>query len=214
MSSLQARSLSRPPAASIVDTSARLELLEYFLVHSDDVALCAQASLEWLADNAGVKRSMCLAVDAESSALVGIAGHGVPAEDVELYSWSLERHDPLVVALSSSEPTAFKATRANGNAQRDLVHAARPRSDFRGAPPRLRQQRRLRGRPPAAASAHRPDAGRVVAGDGARAETRATARARQPCGGSPQAAPRAGALLHDHQRRHRPDSADRHRKAG
>jgi PAS domain S-box-containing protein len=114
MSSLQARSLSRAPAASIVDRSARLELLEYFLVHSDDVALCAQASLEWLADYAGVKRSMCLAVDTEASALVGIAGHGVPDEDVELFSWSLDRHDPLVLALSSSEPTAFKATRANG----------------------------------------------------------------------------------------------------
>ena len=115
MSSRQARSLSRAPAASIVDTPARLKLLEYYLVHNDDVALCAQASLEWLADHAGVKRCMCLTVDAESSALVGIAGHGVPAEDVELFSWPLDRHDPLVMALSSSDPTPFRAARANGN---------------------------------------------------------------------------------------------------
>src|SRR5688572_5422080 len=114
MSSLQARSPSRAAAAPIVDTSARLELLEYFLVHSDDVALCAQASLEWLADNAGVKRCMCLAVDAEASALVGIAGLGVPQEDVELFSWSLDRHDPLLLALSATEPTEFRATRGNG----------------------------------------------------------------------------------------------------
>ena len=115
MSSLQARSPSRAAAAPIVDTPARLELLEYFLVHSDDVVLCAQASLEWLSDNAGVKKGMCLAVDAESSALVGIAGHGVSAEDVELFSWPLDRHDPLLLALSSSEPTAFRASRANGS---------------------------------------------------------------------------------------------------
>ena len=115
MTPLPARSLSRAPAASIVDASARLELLEYFLVHSDDVVLCAQASLEWLADNAGVKRCLCLAVDAESSALIGIAGHGVPAEDVELFSWSLDGHDPLVMALSSTKPTSFKAMRANGH---------------------------------------------------------------------------------------------------
>jgi PAS domain S-box-containing protein len=115
MSSLQARSLSRTPAPPVVDTAARLELLEYFLVHSDDVALCAQASLEWLADHTGVKKSMCLVVDAESSALVGIAGHGVPAEEVELFSWPLDRHDPLVVALSSSESSVFRSLRANGH---------------------------------------------------------------------------------------------------
>ncbi len=115
MSSLQARSPSSAAAASIVDTSARLELLEYFLAHSDDVALCAQASLKWLADHAGVKKAMCLAVDAESSALVGVAGHGVSADHVELFSWSLDRHDPLVVALSASGPTEFRATRANGS---------------------------------------------------------------------------------------------------
>ena len=80
MTSLQARTLSRASAAPIVDSQARLELLEYFLVHSDDVAACATAGLEWLAEHAGVKRSLCIAVDAESNAMVGIAGYGVPSE--------------------------------------------------------------------------------------------------------------------------------------
>ena len=116
MTALQARSVSRTSAASIVDSSARLKLLEYFLVHSDDVALCALASLKWLADHAGVKRSMLLAVDAESSALIGLAGYGVSPDEVELFSWPLDRHDPLIAALSSSQPTVFKTSRANGHA--------------------------------------------------------------------------------------------------
>ena len=53
----QVRSLVRsslPPPAE----TARLELLEYFLIHHDDLQRCAQASLEWLDRHAGVKRSV------------------------------------------------------------------------------------------------------------------------------------------------------------
>ena len=46
--------------------------------------------------------------------------------------------------------------------------------------------------------------------DGPRTEDRADPRPRQPGGGSAQAAARAHAVLHDHQRGHRPDPADRH----
>jgi hypothetical protein len=70
MSSLQARSLSRAPIP-IVDHAARLELLEYYLVHHEDLARCAHATLEWMGRHAGVKRSVCLAVDGESNMLVG-----------------------------------------------------------------------------------------------------------------------------------------------
>jgi PAS domain S-box-containing protein len=115
MSSLQARSLSRAPIP-IVDHAARLELLEYYLVHHEDLARCAHATLEWLAGHAGVKRSVCLAVDGESNMLVGIAGFGVPSEDVALFSWPLhDAHDPLVSALASATPVTFKPSRANGD---------------------------------------------------------------------------------------------------
>ena len=50
----------------------------------------------------GVKQSACLAVDAESNMLVGIAAHGVVGDDIELFSWPLsDTHDPLIAALQS-----------------------------------------------------------------------------------------------------------------
>src|SRR5829696_4897982 len=112
MRSLQIRTGSRSRvAASVpaVDAAARLELLEFFLAHHEDLARCAQASLDWLARHAGVRHSVCLTLDTESTALVGLAGVGVPYADVELFSWPLlELNDPIVAALSSATPVAFK----------------------------------------------------------------------------------------------------------
>jgi PAS domain S-box-containing protein len=120
MSSLQARTIARAPI-SIVNHAARLELLEYYLVHHEDLARCAQATLEWLARNAGLRRGACLAVDSESNMLVGIAGYGVPSEDVGLFSWPLtDAGDPLIAALASAAPLTFKASKANGHAGRTL----------------------------------------------------------------------------------------------
>src|SRR5215211_7461240 len=99
MRSLQVRSVSRAPIPT-VDHAARLELLEYYLVHHEDLVRCVQASLEWLARNAAVRRAVCLAVDDESNMLVGVAGYRVPQDDVELFSWPLgDSHDPLGMAL-------------------------------------------------------------------------------------------------------------------
>ena len=120
MSSLQARTVARAPL-SIVNSAARLELLEYFLVHHEDLARCAHATLEWLARHASVRRSVCLVVDNEANMLVGIAGYGVAAEEVGLFSWPLsDAHDVLVSALSSPEPRVFRASRANGHPLRIL----------------------------------------------------------------------------------------------
>jgi len=116
MSSLQARTFTRT-AGTAVNYAARLELLEHFLAHHEDIVRCAQASLEWLARNAGVKQSACLAVDAESSMLVGIAAHGTAGEDIELFSWPLsDNHEPLITALQSPGPVHFKSHRPNGYA--------------------------------------------------------------------------------------------------
>ena len=80
---------------------------------------CDQASLDWLSRHAGVKRSVCLAVDTEASMLVGIAGAAVAGEDVELFSWPLaDTQDPLVRALGQDAPTIFRAGRSNGHASR------------------------------------------------------------------------------------------------
>ena len=103
-----------------VNAPARLELLEYFLVHSEDLPRCAQAGLDWLARYCGIRRSVCLAVDSESSVLVGLASFGVRTEDVELFSWPIgETDDVLVAALMSSRPTPFRSAR-NGHATRGV----------------------------------------------------------------------------------------------
>ena len=116
MSAVRARSAGRAPSAA-VSQAARLELLEYFLVHHDDLARCAQASLEWLARHAGIKKSVCVAVDAELSVLVGVAGHGVPAHDVEVFAWPLEEPgDVLMRALRSTQPTPIRARQSGRTA--------------------------------------------------------------------------------------------------
>ena len=117
MTSLQARALSR--ATMTAPDASRLELLEYYLVHNEDVAGCAQASLEWLGRYAGVKRSVCLAVDGDGGMLTGIAGYGVSSEDVDLFTWPLtDTRDPLVAALAGSSPVVFKPGKSNGHVGR------------------------------------------------------------------------------------------------
>jgi PAS domain S-box-containing protein len=121
MSSAQVRSAPARAPGAPVNASARLELLEYFLAHHEDLVQCAQASVDWLARWVGVRRAVCLALDAESSLLVGLAGHGVRSEDVELFSSSVsDESDPLVMALSRPRPTPFRGTRANGHVARTM----------------------------------------------------------------------------------------------
>jgi PAS domain S-box-containing protein len=116
MSSLQARTFTRQIGAA-VNHAARLELLENYLAHHEDIVRCAEISLEWLARHAGVKQSACLAVDAESNMLVGIAAHGVVGDDIELFSWPLsDTYDPLIGALQSPGPVQFRSYRPNGYA--------------------------------------------------------------------------------------------------
>jgi PAS domain S-box-containing protein len=116
MSSLQARTFTRAIGAG-VNHAARLELLENYLTHHEDILRCAHISLEWLTRYAGVKQSACLAVDAESNMLVGIASHGVAGDDIELFSWPLsDTYDPLIGALQAAAPVPFRSYRPNGHA--------------------------------------------------------------------------------------------------
>src|SRR5918993_2207180 len=118
MSSLQVRTISRA-SAPVTTHTARLELLEYYLAHHEDLVRCAQASVDWLARQAAVRRAICLAVDGEASQLVGLAGVGVSVGDVELFSLPLsESHDPLIRALSAPGPTVVRPARINGHGGR------------------------------------------------------------------------------------------------
>ena len=137
MRSLQARTFTRP-IGTAVNHAARLELLENYLTHHEDIVRCAQISLEWLARHAAVKQSACLAVDAESSMLVGIAAHGVGGEDIELFSWPLsDTYDPLIGALQSHGPVQFRSYRPNGYAAQS-AHIPLGRGPFTAIPLGLR----------------------------------------------------------------------------
>src|SRR5437762_4767480 len=133
MSSLQARTLTTRSAGGAVDHAARLELLDYYLTHHEDIVSCARATLEWLARHAGIRQSACLAVDAESNMLVGIASEGVVGEDIELFSWPLsDSREPLIAALQSAAPVQFKASRVNGHD--DMQSMPFGRGTFLGIP--------------------------------------------------------------------------------
>jgi PAS domain S-box-containing protein len=113
------RAAASRAAAPLATHAARLELLEYYLAHHEDLVRCAQASVDWLARYAGVRRAMCLAVDSEASQLVGLAGVGISTDDIELFSLSLaESHDPLIRALAAPGPTVIRPARINGHGTR------------------------------------------------------------------------------------------------
>jgi PAS domain S-box-containing protein len=108
---------SAPRSTAPARPAARLELLEEYLVHHDDLVRCAQASLEWLSRRAGVKRSVCLIVDPVSSALLGVAGCGVRSDEVDLFAWPLtDSRDGLARALRATGATVLR--RANGDPAR------------------------------------------------------------------------------------------------
>ena len=111
-----ARTLLRPVVSPVSD-GARLELLEYFLAHHEDPSRHAHASLEWLARYAGVKRSAVLIVDQDAGLLIRTAVYGIAAEDVEHAVWPLDAGDPVVVALSATEPTVVRPGRFDSAAQ-------------------------------------------------------------------------------------------------
>ena len=212
MSSLQARTFTRAAgtraAGTAVNHAARLELLEQYLAHHEDIVRCAQASVDWLARHAGVKQSACLAVDAESNMLVGIAAHGIHRRRRRAvfvaavrYLRSADRGAAIAAPRSS-----FKAHKPNGSAAQA---AATPlgRGAVHGHPARHARQRRhghrrraLRGC--CCCAHHRSDVrhqlGRDASSD--RRSTRSAAAAASRTKRA-QAAARARAVLHDHQRR-------------
>ena len=185
-----------------------------YLVHHEDLARCAQASLEWLGRHAGVRA-------------LGLPGGRRRVEHARRHR-RLRRPErrsrAVLVAVSDTQRSAGRRARrhgADGLSRRSRPTATRTRAPttplgtgpFTAIPLRgSREGGDDAGRPAAAARALPVTARCQLAGHGARPEDRADPRPRQPGRGSPEAAPRARAVLHDHQRGHRPDSADRHRR--
>jgi PAS domain S-box-containing protein len=141
MSALSVRTLSRAPVAA-ANHAARLELLEYYLVHHDDLSSCVRASLAWLARYAGMRRAACLVVDEASNALVGVGASGTPDDDLRRFSWPLaDAHHPLIAALFEVGPTVFRATRANGHAAAVLPETPFGNGPFTAIPLRATHER-------------------------------------------------------------------------
>jgi signal transduction histidine kinase len=82
----------------------RLGLLEFLLACEDPVEM-AERCLEWLAEHAGVREGHCLALNADRTRLVHLAGRRIRRVTVNGFGVDLEAQDhPLVKALSASQP--------------------------------------------------------------------------------------------------------------
>jgi PAS domain S-box-containing protein len=98
--------LPRPGSGS-VGSKAKLALVDALLAE-EEARACAGVALRWLVRHAGVERAVCAVADGESGHLLGLAGIGVPAAEVESFSLDLgDRTHPLAVALAGGEPVAF-----------------------------------------------------------------------------------------------------------
>src|SRR5579871_3204133 len=92
---------------------SKLALAEFLLV-SEDIAECAERSLEWLEKHAGVRKSVCLAVDSSQKKLVVLAAHGIPVEETQNLSLDLDdKEHPLVAALDKSKTVILRGSLAN-----------------------------------------------------------------------------------------------------
>ena len=96
---------SRRVAAA--SSEERLQLLE-FLLATNDIAECAERSVEWLATHAGVRHALCAAVDANNTYLIGLAGYGLEPFGATDFRLDLDqRSHPIVTALSRLQPAVL-----------------------------------------------------------------------------------------------------------
>src|SRR5688572_26746851 len=94
-------------ARNVVRAESRLPLVE-FLLGSDDVTACAQRTIDWICTHSRTREALCLAVDADSKYLLGLAGRGIPADRMTDFSLDVEEHShPLVDVLSNAEAVFF-----------------------------------------------------------------------------------------------------------
>src|SRR5947208_7489966 len=104
----QARSGAEAPR----DAAARLALVE-LLLFSDDAEECARATVDWLAERGGARKSICALIDTESVTLKHVAAAGASEGQIESLHLALEAPDhPLVFALAGREPVSLGKGRA------------------------------------------------------------------------------------------------------
>src|SRR5207302_1218402 len=125
----QARSGAEAPR----DAAARLALVE-LLLFSDDAEECARATVDWLAERGGARKSICALIDAESGTLKHVAAAGVSEGQIESLHLALEASDhPLVFALAGREPVSLGKRRAPDSWRSDFLAFPLPLSEAREA---------------------------------------------------------------------------------
>ena len=98
-----------PPPRTTVGARSRLALAEGLLAEQD-VRSCTVLALRWLARHTGLQRGLVALVDGETGRLAGLAGHGLPPDEVDAFKLDLgDANHPLVLALGASEPLAIQA---------------------------------------------------------------------------------------------------------
>src|SRR6266446_3460798 len=124
---------ARSGAESPRDAAARLALVE-LLLFSDDAAECARATVDWLAERGGARKSICALIDAESGTLKHVAAAGVSEGQIESLHLALEAADhPLVFALAGREPVSLGKRRAPDSWRSDFLAIPLPLSEAREA---------------------------------------------------------------------------------
>jgi PAS domain S-box-containing protein len=92
-------------AARLADAPAKLELLER-LLGVRDVGDCIDHALAWLVARTHATQAICVLADADTNQLRGVAGHRVPAAQVEALSVGLDdTTHPLIRAMEAADPT-------------------------------------------------------------------------------------------------------------
>src|SRR2546428_12934779 len=95
---------ARSGAESPRDAAARLALVE-LLLFSDDAAECARATVDWLAERGGARKSICALIDAEAGTLKHVAAAGVSeGQNESLHLPPEAPADPLGVAPAGRAP--------------------------------------------------------------------------------------------------------------
>src|SRR5437016_3173990 len=125
----QARSGAEAPR----DAAACLALVE-LLLFSDDAEECARATVDWLAERGGARKSICALIDTESGTLKHVAAAGVSEGQIESLHLAFEAPDhPLVFALAGREPVSLGKRRAPDSWRCDFLAFPLPLSEAREA---------------------------------------------------------------------------------
>ena len=115
----------RRPSSLAARRCARL--LEGFLSRTE-VADCAHLALQWLSDELGIDRSICLVRPLREQMLVAVSSHGLPAAATATFTVSLDDWgNPLVNAVNNKRSTFFPAAHSSADRRR------RPSTPFEDA---------------------------------------------------------------------------------